>query len=92
MKERQLIELDNDWYKYLEYGLISEDIILLEKLGYSRNIAITIVKINGKAIITDVFGSKFLLRNVVESMDDTDIIQETEQIIKNYSALFVNWD
>lgn len=92
MKERRLIELDNDWYKYLEYGSVNEDIIWLEKLGYSRNSAITIVKINGKAIITDAFGSKFLLKNVVESMDDIDIIQETEQIIKNYPALFVNGD
>lgn len=69
MKERQLIELDNDWYKYLEYRSISEDIIWLEKLGYSRNSAITIVKINGKAIITDVFGSKLLLRNVIETVN-----------------------
>lgn len=92
MKERQLIEIDNDWYKYLEYGSVNEDIIWLEKLGYSRNNAITIVKSRGKAIITDEFGSKFLLKNVVESMDNTDIIQETEQIIKNYPALFVNGD
>ncbi len=92
LKERQLVELDNDWYKYLEYGSISEDIIWLEKLGYSRNSAITIVKSKGEAIITDEFGSKFLLKNVVKSIDDTDIIQETEQIIKNYPALFVNGD
>ena len=29
---------------------------------------------------------------IIGSMDDTDIIQETEQIIKNYPALFVNRD
>lgn len=92
LKERQLIELDNDWYKYLEYGSINEDIIWLEKLGYSRNSAITIVKRRGKAIIIDEFGSKLLLKNAVESMGDTDIIQETEQVIKNYPALFVNGD
>ncbi|MEE5987555.1 hypothetical protein L1O48_02375 [Ligilactobacillus equi] len=44
LKERQLIELDNDWYKCLEYGSINEDIIWLEKLGYSRKSAIIIVK------------------------------------------------
>lgn len=92
LKERQLTELDNDWYKYLEYGSIDENIIWLEKLGYSRNSAITLVKSRGEAIITDEFGSKFLLKNVVESIDDTDIIQETEQIIKNYPALFLNGD
>lgn len=92
MKERQLIEIDNDWYKYLEYGSINENIIWLEKLGYSRNSAVTMVKNRGEAIITNEFGSKFLLKNVVESMDDIEIIQETEQIIKNYPALFVNGD
>ena len=89
-KELNTSVLENDWYQYLEYGTIDEDVIWLEQLGYSRSNAIKIVQSNVGAIDEDTFGQKIITTERLKSIGNEEIKLETERIIKNYPDVFVN--
>ena len=82
--------LENDWYQYLEYGTIDDNVIWLEQLGYSRSSAIKIVQSNVGATDEDVLGQKVVLIDRLKSIRNEEINLETERIIKNYPDVFVN--
>lgn len=60
--------LENDWYQYLEYGAVDEEVIWLEQLGYSRSNAIKIVRSNVGAIDEDELGKKMVIKDQLESI------------------------
>lgn len=88
IEERQIDELDNDWYQYLEYGTTDESVIWLEQLGYSRSNAIEIVTNKIEAIVTDSQGDKLVLK-LIHEMHNPEIERETERIMMNYPDSFV---
>jgi hypothetical protein len=88
-KELEVTMLENDWYQYLEYGAVDEEVIWLEQLGYSRSNAIKIVRSNVGAIDEDELGKKMVIKDQLESIGNKDINLETERIIKNYPDVFV---
>ncbi|MDU4241054.1 MAG: hypothetical protein E7I21_10685, partial [Limosilactobacillus fermentum] len=88
IEERQIDELDNDWYQYLEYGTTDESVIWLEQLGYSRSNSIEIVTDKIEAIVTDSQGDKLVLK-LIHEMHNPEIERETERIMMNYPDSFV---
>lgn len=87
-KERPLEVQVNDWYQYLEYGAIDDDVIWLEKMGYSRDDAIQIKKQIPGVIFKDKLGKQRISKNTIQSYGKPELIQATKRIVQNYPELF----
>lgn len=70
--------INNDWYRYITYGTISELRIWLQKQGYSRESTKYISDNEDKFIIEDA--GNYLLSPELERVDDPDVVQETQKI------------
>lgn len=87
-KERPLEVQVNDWYQYLEYGAIDDDVIWLEKMGYSRDDAIQIQKKIPGVIFKDELGERRIYKDTIQSSGKPELIQATKRIVQNYPEFF----
>ena len=80
-KNKKGIEsIDNDWYEYLSYGTNKREIIELQKLGFSREIALKIYKTN-----------KYLVRNEMSFSISMDILYDkNEDIVEEANEVYLN--
>ena len=78
----------NDWYKFLEYGTDSDLRIWLQQNGYSRESSEYIEEHKGELIIEEFDGWK--LTNLIQSVDDIDVVNETKEVRINVPEIFLS--
>lgn len=78
----------NDWYKFLEYGTDSNLRIWLQQNGYSRESSEYIEEHKGELIIEEFDGWK--LTNLIQSVDDIDVVNETKEVRINVPEIFLS--
>jgi replicative superfamily II helicase len=80
-------KIDNDWYEFLSYGTNKVEVIELQKLGFSREIAIKIYK-KGKYIFYE--NESFFISADIFQEDNEDIIGEAKEVLLNNAQHFKN--
>lgn len=84
--------LDNDWYKYVEYGTTDPLIIQLEKIGFTRETASHIKANKDKFLIIGERNSlinDFSFKSIeFEASKNDDLKRETKKIKINLPELF----
>ena len=81
--------LKNDWYEYVEYGTCNEDVILLQKYGFSRDQALLLtkgtysnyVKRNNKLI---------QISKSIQNIVPIDLGEMIKTVMINYPEIFVD--
>ncbi len=82
-KRKGIDKIENDWYEYLSYGTNKKEIIELQKMGFSREIALKIYRMD-KYIIFDT-DSIFLSTKIFED-ENEDIVEEAKEVsLNNYN-------
>lgn len=83
-KTRKGIEkIENDWYEFLSYGTNKNEIIELQKMGFSREIALKIYKNNRHIILED--GNVYVSDKIFEDANE-DIVEEANEVyLNNYN-------
>lgn len=82
-KKKEIDNLENDWYEYLAYGTNRKEIIELQKMGFSREIALKIYK-SSKYIIFDT-DSIYISTEILDD-ENEDIAEEANEVyLNNYN-------
>ena len=82
-KRKGIDKIENDWYDFLSYGTNKKEIIELQKMGFSREIALKIFK-NSRYIIVEN-GLIYLSMNILDD-DNEDIVEEAKEVsLNNYN-------
>lgn len=82
-KRKGIDKIENDWYEFLSYGTNKKEIIELQKMGFSREIALKIYK-KDRYIILDN-GLICLSINIFED-ENEDIVEEAKEVsLNNYN-------
>ena len=82
-KRKGIDKIENDWYDFLSYGTNKKEIIELQKMGFSREIALKIFK-NSRYIIVEN-GLIYLSMNIFDD-DNEDIVEEAKEVsLNNYN-------
>ncbi|MCO1497285.1 DEAD/DEAH box helicase [Limosilactobacillus reuteri] len=87
-KHNNLETIDNDWYRYIEYGTISELRIWLQRHGYSRE-STKFIEDNQSRYVTKI-SNGYLLSSELENVNDEDVAQESKQIRLFRSDIFLD--
>lgn len=78
--------LQNDWYKFLEYGTDSDLRIWLQQNGYSRESSEYIEEHKDKLIVEEF--DRWKLSKQIQDVDDIDVINETKEVKVNFPEIF----
>lgn len=82
-KKKGIESMDNDWYEYLSYGTNKREIIELQKMGFSREIALKIYKSNKYLIYNE---KSFSISTEILLEADEDIVEEANEVyLNNYN-------
>ena len=79
--------LQNDWYKFLEYGTDSDLRIWLQQNGYSRESSEYIEEHKDKLIVEEF--DRWKLSKQIQDVDDIDVINETKEVKVNFPEIFL---
>lgn len=82
----KISSLSNDWYEYVEYGSIHQPVILLQKLGFTRETAILIRTLNEYKFINGKF---FISKNLLNSKN-VNIRNESNDLYYNLKDIFID--
>lgn len=77
--------LENDWYDYIQYGTKDDCIIELQKIGFSREVALKI-GYNPQYIVYE--NDKMFIDKQILSDKSNMIVEEAEMIMLNNSKVF----
>ena len=72
-KKKNIDYIDNDWYEYLAYGSNKKEIIELQKIGFSREIALKIYRRNKYLVYNE---DTFFINTEIFSDENEDIVEE----------------
>ena len=76
-------KIENDWYEFLSYGTNKSEIIELQKMGFSREVALKIYKNNRYIILED--GIIYVSDRIFEDASE-DIVEEANEVyLNNYN-------
>lgn len=81
------LQLENNWYRYLEYGTDSELRIWLQQNGYSRESS-QFIEANSEKLIIDKGSFGWLIAKAINEVDDFDVVNETKEIQTNVPEIF----
>lgn len=79
--------LTNDWYEYVEYGTCNEQVICLQKHGFSREEALTLTKKTYSSFITYLDGNLKISSKIFE-VSDGDMLTTLDTVRINYPEIF----
>lgn len=86
-KKKKGIEfIDNDWYEYLSYGTNKREIIELQKIGFSREIALKIYKSNKYLVYNE---NCFSISTKILYDENEDIVEEANEVYLNNYNKFI---
>ncbi len=88
-KIHNLENLTNDWYEYVEYGSTKQPIILLQKLGYTRETAIIINQIKAYSPYKFI-DKKFYLSKKLLKSHHPSIKKESNELYYNLIDVFID--
>ena len=80
--------MQNDWYEYVEYGTNNQVIIELQKFGFLREQALTMIKEPYSKYIEKTDRSIKIDKQIFE-IADTDLLESLNIIFINYPELFI---
>ena len=78
--------INNDWYEYLLYGTNKKEIIELQKLGFSREIALKIYRRNKYLVYNANF---FSISTEIFDDENEDIVEEANEVYLNNYNKFI---
>ena len=81
-------KLQNDWYEYVEYGTNNQVIIELQKFGFLREQALTMIKDPYSKYIEKTDRSIRINKKIFE-VSDPDLLESLNIISINYPELFI---
>lgn len=87
LKIRGKHALTNDWYEYVEYGTCNEQVICLQKHGFSREEALTLTKKTYSSFITYSDGCLKISSKIFE-ISDEDMSKTLDTVLINYPEIF----
>lgn len=79
--------LENDWYRFMEYGTDSDLQIWLQQNGYSRESS-AYIENNKDEFIIQADNNYFISKNILKA-NDLDIVSETKKIEINVPEIFI---
>ncbi|MDC6076600.1 DEAD/DEAH box helicase [Limosilactobacillus reuteri] len=79
--------LENNWYRYLEYGTNSKLRIWLQQNGYSRE-ASQYIELNADKLIIGNGPLDWLISDSINEVDDSDVVDETKEVRANVPEIF----
>ena len=79
--------LENNWYRYLEYGTNSKLRIWLQQNGYSRESS-QYIESNADKLIIGSGPLDWLISDAIYGADDLDVVNETKEIRANVPEIF----
>lgn len=82
-KKKGIESIDNDWYEYLSYGTNKKEIIELQKIGFSREIALKIYRSNKYLVYNE---NSFSISTEIFDDENDDIVEEANEVyLNNYN-------
>lgn len=85
-KKKEIESIDNDWYEYLSYGTNKREIIELQKIGFSREIALKIYRSNKYLVYND---RSFSISTEILYDENEDIVEEANEVYLNNYNKFI---
>ena len=79
--------LENNWYRYLEYGTNSDLRIWLQQNGYSRESS-QFIEAKAEELIIDNGPFGWLITSAINKVDDLDVVNETKEVRANVPEIF----
>lgn len=83
-----VIEFDNNWYEYVEYGTTNPLTILLQRNGFSREAATYIRNNQDEYVVRDGSTGKLKLKATLLECGNTNVENECKDIRYNVPGLF----
>lgn len=80
-------QLENNWYRYLEYGTNSDLRIWLQQNGYSRESS-QFIEAKAEELIIDNGPFGWLITSAINKVDDLDVVNETKEVRANVPEIF----
>lgn len=81
------IQLENDWYRFLEYGTDSDLRIWLQQNGYSRESS-EYIQNHQNSFIIQIKNNWFIFKRILKA-HDVDVVNETKEIQVNVPDIFI---
>jgi len=85
-KKKGIDYIDNDWYEYLAYGSNKKEIIELQKIGFSREIALKLYRGNKYLVYNE---DTFFINTEIFSDENEDIVEEANEVYLNNYNKFI---
>ena len=82
-------ELKNDWYEYVEYGTCNDNIILLQKYGFLREEALSLLKPIYSKFIKFENQSIQISKNIFVIASD-ELCESLKTVMINYPEIFTD--
>lgn len=87
LKVRGEHALTNDWYEYVEYGTCNEQVICLQKYGFSREEALVLIKKPYSEFINYLDGYLKISYKIFDITDE-DMLNTLNTVVINYPEIF----
>lgn len=87
-KIKNINNLKNDWYEYVEYGTTEGLVIFLQQVGFTRETSLYIYK-NSKIYIKNTNGETKLTKLLLDCENES-VADEANMVYKNITDLFIN--
>ena len=88
-KIHNVAEFDNNWYEYVEFGTTNPLTILLQRNGFSREVA-TFIRDHREFVEEDGSTGRLRLKNELLNCGNTSVEMEAADIKYNVPGLFTN--
>ena len=85
-KKKGMESLENDWYEFLTYGTNKKEIIDLQKIGFSREIALKIYRDKNYLIYNE---NSFSISTQIFDDKNDDIVEEANEVYLNNYNKFI---
>ena len=87
-KIKNINNMKNDWYEYVEYGTTEGLVIFLQQVGFTREASLYIYK-NSKIYIKNKNGETKLTKLLLDCENES-VADEANMVYKNITDLFIN--
>jgi len=85
---RQVHDVPNDWYEFVEYGSTNKKSIMIQKLGFSREAALYILAHESDYVV--VMNGELKLKNSLQECRSRAVKADFELVKYNLPELFVD--
>ena len=85
-----VVEFDNNWYEYVEFGTANPLTILLQRNGFSRESAIYIRNYKDEYVVHDGDEEDLKLNSSLLHCGNTSVMREAASIKYNVPGLFID--